>query len=74
MRHILIVGIVLALTGCQNYVLPFQPRPPQRIDDPKLSRAEQDRRERAELAVPQQSPKIGPPLNSGDPNSFIQEH
>ncbi len=73
MRHILVVGILLALVGCQNYVGPFQPRSPTRIDDPRLSIPEQERRERATVAIPDTSPQVGPPLNSGDPNSFIQQ-
>jgi hypothetical protein len=74
MRRLFLASILLALVGCTNYVGPFQPRSPQRIDDPRLSLQEQDRRERAQVAIPQQSPQAGPPLNNGDPNSFIQQH
>jgi hypothetical protein len=73
MRPILVVAILLALVGCQNFVGPFQPRSPSRVDDPRLSPAEQERRTRAELALPQPSPNVAPSLQSGDPNSFIQE-
>jgi hypothetical protein len=73
MRSILVVGILLALAGCQNFVGPLQPRSPTRVDDPRYSIAEQERRGRAGLALPQPSPKVAPSLMDGDPNSFIQE-
>jgi hypothetical protein len=74
MRHIVVVGVLLALVGCTNFVGPFQPRSPQRIDDPRVSLPEQERRQRAQLAMPDSSWRTLPPLNSGDPNAFIQEH
>lgn len=73
MRHLLVVGVLLGLIGCQNYVLPFQPRSPRRVDDPSLDVREQEKRGRAELAMPQPSPKVAPSLQGGDPNTFIQE-
>jgi len=73
MRNILVVGVLLALVGCQNYVGPFQAREPVRVDDPRLSIPEQERRGRAELPLPQQSPRVAPSLQSGEPNTFIQE-
>src|SRR5436190_67065 len=51
MRHILIVGILLALVGCQNYVLPFQPRQPSRADDPRYNIPEQEQRGRGQATA-----------------------
>jgi hypothetical protein len=73
MRRLLIVGVLLALVGCRNYVLPFQARAPKRVDDPCLDIPEQERRGRSELPLPQQSPRVAPSLQGGDPNTFIQE-
>lgn len=61
MRHILVVGILLLLTGCQNIVGPFQAQEPMRVDDPRYTIAEQQRRGRARLALPDESPQVLPP-------------
>lgn len=73
LRHLLVVATLLALIGCQNYVLPFQPRKRPRPDDPCLEIPEQERKGRSALALPEQSPRVAPSLQSGDPNTFIQE-
>lgn len=59
MRRTLLVG-VLFLAGCQNIVGPFQPRGPGRVDDPLLSINEQQKRGRERLALPDDSPTVGP--------------
>ena len=73
MCRILVVGVLLTLAGCTNFVGPFQPRTPQRIDDPRLSTQEQERRARAQIALPESSPQVLPPLQTGEPNAFIQQ-
>jgi hypothetical protein len=44
---------MLLLAGCQGVVGPFQARQPTRVDDPILTIAEQQRRGRANLALPE---------------------
>jgi len=58
MRRLLLVGALIALSGCQNVVGPFRPKNPQRVDDPSVTINEQQRRERARYALPDES--IGP--------------
>ncbi len=60
MRRLAILG-VLALAGCQTTVGPFAHRTPQRVDDPCVSIAEQQRRGRDRLALPEESPQVAPP-------------
>lgn len=67
MRRIVLAGYLLVplslapgLTGCQNVRGPFQPRPPVRVDDPRLPIAEQERLGRDRLALPDESTAIGP--------------
>lgn len=59
MRH-LILGIALALAGCQSVVGPFQSRAPQRVDDPLLPISEQQRRGRDRLAIPEDRNALAP--------------
>ena len=59
MRRLLLVGILL-LAGCQNLVGPFRGRAPERVDDPLLTINEQQRRGRDRLALPVESPTVGP--------------
>ncbi len=60
MRRIFLVAI-LCLAGCQNLTGPFAPRAPERVDDPRLPISEQEVRGRDRYAIPQESPKVGPP-------------
>jgi hypothetical protein len=62
MRHWLVLALVL-LAGCENLVGPFR-RPPTRVDDPRLSIAEQEKVGRDNLAFPDQAPLAGP--NAGN--------
>jgi hypothetical protein len=63
MRRILILGI-LCLAGCQNVSGPFAPRSPERVDDPRLSISEQESRGRDRWAIPEESPRVGPPAGN----------
>ena len=66
MRRILILGI-LCLAGCQSVTGPFAPRSPERVDDPRFSITEQQARGRDRYAIPDDSPKVGPPSGIGLP-------
>jgi hypothetical protein len=59
MRRLLLLGTLL-LAGCQNLVGPFRARGPERVDDPLLTINEQQRRGRDRLALPVESPTVGP--------------
>ncbi|MCC6418853.1 MAG: hypothetical protein IT429_11515 [Gemmataceae bacterium] len=61
MRRLLVV-CVLGLAGCQSVRGPLEPRPPQRVDDPRYSIPEQERRGRAALPLPLESRDIAPPV------------
>jgi hypothetical protein len=69
MRRTLLLGFLL-LAGCQNIVGPFQPRSPERIDDPLLSINEQRMRGRDRLALPDDSPSVGPTTGLEVPSSL----
>jgi len=58
MRRLLLVGALIALSGCQNVVGPFRPKNPQRVDDPSVTINEQQSRDRARYARPDET--IGP--------------
>jgi hypothetical protein len=58
MRRLLICCL-LVLAGCQNIVGPAR-REPVRVDDPRLPIAEQERRGRSYLSVPDASYLAGP--------------
>ncbi len=62
MRRVVLLVAVLS-AGCHNVVGPLGHRTPQRVDDPCLSIREQEREGRARLALPEESPAVGP--NSG---------
>src|SRR5437870_13848690 len=60
MRHVLLLSGLLRV-GCQGVNGPFARKArPERIDDPRLSIAEQQQRGRDQLALPEQSPQLGP--------------
>jgi hypothetical protein len=67
MRWIVIAGLV-ALAGCQGVVGPlerFCRNEP--VANPCLSRPEQEQRRRDQLALPIDSPLIGPPTSADSP-------
>jgi hypothetical protein len=55
-----VLAATLLLAGCQNIVGPFQKRPPERVDDPFYTISEQQRRERARLALPDEQNSLTP--------------
>jgi hypothetical protein len=60
MHRICLVGVLL-LAGCQGIVGPRQRAElPQRVDVPCLPMDEQKRRAREMLALPDNSPSVGP--------------
>jgi len=59
MRRLCIASFLL-LAGCQSVVGPFEHRKPERVDDPNLPIAEQKRRGRDRLALPDQSTNLMP--------------
>ena len=61
MRRLLLVALV-ALAGCRGVTGPFQQRRPERVDDPSVPIAEQERRGRDRLALPNTSPTMLPRL------------
>jgi hypothetical protein len=67
MRRTLLAGLLL-LVGCQGIEGPFaRSRREDRIDDPRLSIAEQYQRGRDRLALPERSPAIGPRTYAEEP-------
>jgi len=60
MRHAFLLAIVF-LAGCRNVIGPFDPRPPVRVDDPRLSIPEQEALGRQYIGLPDESPLAGPP-------------
>ena len=62
MRRLVILLVLLA--GCQGVIGPREPRQPVRIDDPRVSIAEQERRGRDRLALPDATPLL--PQTSGE--------
>ena len=67
MRRLFLCGL-LVMTGCQGVVGPRQrPCLSGAIDDPWLSPDEQKARLRDRLAVPQNSPTIGPRTYAEEP-------
>jgi len=70
MRRMLILCGLLALVGCRsNLVGPFQPRSPERVDDPRISIEEQTARARDRLGYPDEDRQSGPRGTFG-PQSF----
>jgi hypothetical protein len=61
---------VLLLVGCEGVVGPRVHRDnPVRIDDPRLTIDEQQRRERDRIALPDSSPNVGPPTYLQSPGA-----
>jgi hypothetical protein len=62
MRRLVLAGALIAFMGCQNIVGPFRPKSPQRVDDPSVTIPEQQRRDRAAFARPDETvgPMAGP--------------
>jgi hypothetical protein len=60
MCRLMLLGTLLLLAGCQNVAGPFRARSPQRADDPSLTIKEQESRGRAQYALPDKSPQVGP--------------
>ena len=69
MRSMLIL-LMLCLAGCQNVIGPFSPRSPARVDDSRLSIAEQENRGRDRYAIPEASPRVAPPSGAVFPPGF----
>jgi hypothetical protein len=63
--HRFLSVVLLVLVGCQGLVGPLR-RPDDRIDDPRLSIEEQEKRGRERLALPQ-GKDVGPPTYADDP-------
>ncbi len=70
MRHILVVGVLALLTGCQNIDGPLTPQSAMRVDDPCYTIAEQQRWGRAKLALPEESPFVLPPAGLPRPGAW----
>ncbi len=75
MRRLFLIVPLLLLAGCRNVEGPFAHRDnPVQVDDPRLTLEEQKRLERDRLALPEDSPNIGPPTyfqspGAPDPNA-----
>ena len=67
-RLFLLAGLLTA--GCQSVVGPFQTRPPMRVDDPCYEPSEQERRKRANLPLPDDTPQILPPAGLSRPGDW----
>lgn len=59
MRRLLWIGVLL-LSGCQLVGPRERKFVNERVDDPRLTLEEQERRKRELLALPEQSPNFGP--------------
>jgi hypothetical protein len=55
MKRLLWAGAFFLLLGCKSVVGPFGYRTPERVDDPRLPIAEQERRGRDRYALPDAS-------------------
>jgi hypothetical protein len=62
MRKLWMVGVLLGMVGCQNVQGPFAAREPMRVDDPRFPIAEQERRGRDRLALPEDRSALAPKL------------
>jgi len=58
MRRLFWTSAWLFAAGCGNVVAPFAHREPERVDDPRLSIPEQERRGRDRLAFPDEDPHV----------------
>ena len=72
MRRLMLL-LALLTAGCHNVVGPFEHRPVQRVDDPKLSIAEQEREGRARLPLPVESPQMLPASGVQGPGLIIRQ-
>jgi hypothetical protein len=70
MRRLLILGTLLVLSGCHNVIGPLQPKKPERVDDPLLTIGEQERRGRANLALPNESAQVAPHSGAALPGTY----
>ena len=70
MRKLVLLGMLLVLTGCQNTVGPLAPRSDQRVDDPGLPIFEQQRRGRERYAFPDQTRTLLPGTSTAPPDTF----
>ena len=66
MRRLLLCALMLA-AGCQNVDGPFRRDRRERVDDPRFSIPEQERRGRAGIALPDESGLSGPPSGLARP-------
>jgi hypothetical protein len=61
MHRAILVGFLLLAAGCQGLVGPRERRDnPVRVDDPRLTIPEQERKGRDRLALPEWSPTVAP--------------
>jgi hypothetical protein len=72
MRRVLML-VALLMAGCHNVTGPFEHRPVGRVDDPRLTIAEQEREGRARLALPVESPRVAPPSGVEGPGLIIRQ-
>lgn len=75
MHRFILLGALVLTAGCQSVVGPFQSRQPERVDDPRFTIAEQQRRGRDRLALPDDTGAVGPPagiLRPGGPQTSVQ--
>jgi hypothetical protein len=70
MRRLILI-CMLALAGCQNVAGPFAARPPQRVDDPSYSIAEQERRGRDRMSIGDDTSGM-PPSGMQPPGSLLR--
>lgn len=68
MRRLFVLGL-LALAGCRGVQGPFAPKDPVRVDDPRVSISEQERRARENLALPDNSRMIAPNSETAPPGT-----
>jgi hypothetical protein len=62
------LALLLIVAGCRGVDGPFvHKQNPTQVDDPRLTIPEQERRGRDRLAIPDQSPNIGPPTEFPGP-------
>jgi len=76
MRRFVPIGVLLLLAGCQNLEGPRARRAdPVRVDNPHLTIDEQERLGRERLALPQESPTVGPPTYQKSPfdRSYLEK-
>jgi hypothetical protein len=61
MRRLIGLGLLLLAVGCQGIDGPFAHKmKPEKVDDPRLSIPEQERRGRDRLAIPETDPNFVP--------------